>query len=72
MLRPYFRNNKKVLSEAAQIIKHTAYTQKYNEKYEQAEWVAYKLISAKFNFGGNKLYLEPNVSSFCIFFCLMK
>lgn len=30
-----------------QIITHTAYTLKYNEKYEQAEWVAYKLVYAE-------------------------
>ena len=29
------------------ILKHTAYTMKYNEPYEQAEWVAYKLIAER-------------------------
>ncbi|MBI4722685.1 MAG: DNA/RNA non-specific endonuclease [Candidatus Stahlbacteria bacterium] len=29
------------------IVKHTAYTLKYNEPYEQAEWVAYKLTAER-------------------------
>ncbi len=29
------------------IIRHTAYTLKYREKYEQAEWVAYKLTAVR-------------------------
>ena len=32
-------------SSKSQIIKHNYYTLKYNEKYEQAEWIAYKLTS---------------------------
>ena len=31
------------------IVKHTAYTLKYNEPYEQAEWVAYKLTATRVN-----------------------
>jgi len=31
------------LSTTNQIIKHDYYTLSYNEKYEQAEWVAYEL-----------------------------
>lgn len=26
-----------------EIVRHSAYTLKYNEKYEEADWVAYKL-----------------------------
>jgi DNA/RNA endonuclease G (NUC1) len=26
-----------------EIVRHSAYTLKYNEKYEQADWVSYKL-----------------------------
>ncbi len=32
-------------SQKDQIIRHTAYTLKYNEKYEQAEWLAYRLTA---------------------------
>ncbi len=32
-----------VVKKGAQIIKHQAYTLQYNEQYEQADWVAYKL-----------------------------
>jgi endonuclease G len=34
-------------STANQIVKHQYYTLSYNEKYEQAEWVAYELTPFK-------------------------
>ncbi len=39
---PYYSNS-------SEIIQHTGYVLKYNEQYEQAEWVAYQLTDIEVN-----------------------
>ena len=39
---PYYSNS-------LEIIQHTGYALKYNEQYEQAEWVAYQLTDIEVN-----------------------
>ena len=39
---PYYSNN-------SEIIQHTGYALKYNEEFEQAEWVAYQLTIEELN-----------------------
>ena len=41
-----FKSNLTPASKTSAVIKHKYYCVSYNEKYEQAEWVAYKLTSA--------------------------
>ncbi|MCP4647278.1 MAG: DNA/RNA non-specific endonuclease [bacterium] len=53
-------------SPKAQIIKHRAYTLKYSEKYEQAEWVAYRLTAEDLKQGVSRsddFRTDPKVST---------
>ena len=53
-------------STTGQIVHHNFYTLSYNEKYEQAEWVAYELSSNQLssnNFNRPYFQLDPKVST---------
>ncbi len=53
-------------SPNARIIKHRAYTLKYSEKYEQAEWVAYRLTADELRQGvprSDDFRADPEVST---------
>ncbi len=65
---PLFSQNLKLpyYSNSSEIIQHIGYALKYNEQYEQAEWVAYQLTDIEVNGKyerSNNFRKDPHVST---------
>ena len=65
---PLFPQNLELLyyTNTEQIIRHTGYVLKYNEQYEQVEWIAYQLSLEEVNgkiVRSNRLYITGGNSS---------